>query len=286
MNHFKLIVTLLASAPILSAAPFNTDSQLVTPYTDRLRGIIQSEDNPHKLAEVWQEQLQALGHQCPDPDLLTDLIQLNRVESFKFYLNHMYSLNNCDHVFRSMKYNNYKQFSFLRAFHQRRIEICDYLLREEPDIEAPNISDFLFVGLRPVTNDDRSAVELLKKLATLRPERIPEMAPRFYWIDDVIDAESTLLILDFIDHCRSTSPDFAAEPQFQPNDLLGRLLLGKKIRDDALATVIPRLMAMGASFSKELLETYKSSMRYFIFPRTYQVIDEILNPSIKEPDTP
>jgi hypothetical protein len=95
MKYFNLIVSLLSAASVAAAAPFNIVEQLVVPYTERLRDIIQSEDNPQKLSIVLQEQRQHLGHACPDPGLLADLIQLNRVESFKFCLTHMYGPDNC-----------------------------------------------------------------------------------------------------------------------------------------------------------------------------------------------
>jgi hypothetical protein len=70
-----------------------------------------------------------------------------------------------------MQYNDYKQFSFMRAFSERRLEICDYLLGKEPEIQISSVHDLFYTG---ITNG-RSGVELLKKLAALHADRIPEM---------------------------------------------------------------------------------------------------------------
>jgi hypothetical protein len=93
------------------------------------------------------------------------------------------------------------------------------------------------------------------------------------------------LILDFVAHCRSISPEFAVQPEFQPTKLLGRLMHGEKIRDDALAVAITRLVDMGASLSQEVLDKFKRTYRHFRSPKSYQVYHDLLHPQLKEPAT-
>jgi hypothetical protein len=86
-----------------------------------------------------------------------------------------------------------------------------------------------------------------------------EIAPLPGWFRHIDDAQIILFLIDFIEHCRSISPDFADHPIFKPNNMLLRVLSNGLLEDAGMASVITRLVGMGATIEEERREAFRQS---------------------------
>jgi hypothetical protein len=274
MNYFLIFLAFFAITSLVSGAFYSEFLSRVQAQKDRMRTIIRAEDNPQKLLEVFEE-LRRLGEweTFPDIHLLNDTIQSNRVESFKLIYNLSRSHGSYGHNFTP----------YLKAaIDQRRFEIADFLL-SQPDVPVPDVFEGFarWNGRRHIA-DFLPDIEQFKELATRHQDKVILMAPSPDWPIYMRDPEMILLILDFIRHCRSISPDFAALPGYEPTYLLDRIIYDP-LPDPALVRFITYLAGMGANFTVEGFEQLQKALRDE-FPLSLQAYFDALYTDIKEPE--
>jgi hypothetical protein len=274
------LVALMAITALVSGAPGPGPTPIVhglpAAKYDELAEIIAAEDNPGRIAEALGEhyQLEPSAHIA---HLLTSMVHHNHVESFAvLYARIAWPRNDGD---------RWQRMIFRHAADLHRLEICDYLL-SRPDfalqglfaqLECPRYWEASLAHFRP-------DIAQLRELARRHPGRIPEMVPELRWFRSIDDAPIFVFLLDFIEHCRAISADFAANGNYNPSSILSLVLRNRLLGDARLAAVITHLAGMGARVPVEEWEGFGRA-----YPEHVQAQEAlsgalIIEQEVKEPE--
>lgn len=272
MNYYKLVVTLLASASIVSASSSTSSSypypnadggfQLVGDQLARLEGLVRVEDSPERLSAILGDcgKIRCNVHVI---DIFFDMIRLNRIESFKILLNRV----NIDA----------RKTSHLLGFASSvpNFEVCEYLLLRGVGVR-------LQFWYNTATGSGVTAI--MREFVARHPDKIMSVMPRSSIMRDQ-EIECILALLEFIDFCKSLSQVLDNEEEYQPSAMLIEALQNRYLDDAALAICITRLLNMGGVVDRDSLESFKQNRPDYA--ESNRLLDEAANmPDIKEPEKP
>jgi hypothetical protein len=265
MNYFKLIAALLASASIVSTSPYpypNADGghQLAGEQLLRLEGLVRVEDSPENLSVILGDCGQ-IGCTVSIIDILFEMINLNRIDSFKLLLSRV----NIDA----------RKTSHLLSYASSvpNFEVCEYLMLRGVKMQSWYN-----------TATGKGVTTIMREFAARHPDKIMNVMPRSSIMRDQ-EIERVLALLDFIGYCKSISQVLDNEAAYQPSVMLIEVLPNRFLDDAALAVCIARLLEMGAVVDRDSMELFKQNRPDYV--ESNRRLDEAFNlPDIKEPEQP
>jgi hypothetical protein len=262
MKCSNLFTVFLATVALGCAAPYPRKPSYELTGVDALRArdIIAAEDNPRLLSDSFGDH-RYLSYNDNTTGILNQLIEHNRINSFMSFFPRV----------------NFGAFSwkrigmlFYRAARAHRFEICDYLMSQEF-----RIGDAWYESLQ-----DWDIIQL-KNLLAGHHTRILEMTPGHWTLCYDTNAAVILIKLEIIEYCRSINPDFANKPEYHPTNLLRNVIRNEKFDDADLARILSKILSMGPTVDKEIVESFKASHPFF--DDSNQLLFGYLDTPIKEP---
>jgi hypothetical protein len=160
------------------------------------------------------------------------------------------------------------------AFAGHKIEICDYLLSQEFEIEDA----FLSIWEDPLRWD----IVELEDLVDHHPDRILHLLPGLRYLVENGNVGKVMMMLRFIEHCRAINPAFAQRVSFQPSNVAtGFILRNEQLSDADLKQVLLHLFDLGAEVDESHVQTFKAGHPRYVECNEYLAQVNLLN--IKEP---
>jgi hypothetical protein len=267
MKYFKLILALIASASIVFTAPAPGGAEvceLSRADSNKITALVEVEDCPEQVLSI-------LGDGCPqfsaNDAILSNLYTMNsynRVQSFRALFPRINFAGRAQDI--TMILSN--------AFAGHKIEICDYLLSQEFEIEDA----FLSIWEDPLRWD----IVELEDLVDHHPDRILHLLPGLRYLVENGNVGKVMMMLRFIEHCRAINPAFAQRVSFQPSNVAtGFILRNEQLSDADLKQVLLHLFDLGAEVDESHVQTFKAGHPRYVECNEYLAQVNLLN--IKEP---
>jgi hypothetical protein len=133
------------------------------------------------------------------------------------------------------------------------------LFRMAYRLDNRQIADYMMEGRRYMSGTPFAmgyAVEDLKTLVDRYPHRVGLFLPVLTFLHGVSPAFVASMI-DFIQYCRERSAKVAQDQEYQPSNLLHKVLRNFKFSDDELYTILIRLLVLGARVEKTSMTAFQ-----------------------------
>lgn len=246
MKYSKLILALLASASFVFAAPASAGAEvceLSQADSDRISAVVEVEDNPEQLLGI-------LGGRC------SQFRATNGVLSNLFIMINHDRIKSFQALFPRVEFAERRQditMLLSNAFAGHNVEICDYLLSQEFEIEDAFLS---------IWQEDplRWDIAELKALVDRHPDRMIHFLPGLNYLVGNGDVGKVMMMVRFIEHCRAINPAFAQRVSFQPTNVaVGFMLKNQRLGDADLKQVLEHLFELGAEFDDSYVHRFKEA---------------------------
>lgn len=233
--------------------------------TWRIKDIIRDEDSPERLSEILGPCQRITSEQAPFLNPLSEVIQYNRVESFK-YLYPRFCAE--PRVYMNRKY-------LKEAVELRRFDIIKYLMSQDPVVHS---------GLYPTWGaTSLEDLQELKAIASSHPDKVFDLVPFDSDLRNSENAQEALTLIDFIEHCRYINGILAQMQMYQPSSLLREIIQNRSLGDDEMVRVLERLFNLGANIDQLTLRDLREAHPDYDLSIGF-LTDVIETTDIKEPE--
>jgi hypothetical protein len=268
MNCFKLVVTLLASASLLSAAAFPDPFEQ---FDEQVINIIHAGDNPLALAAFLGEDIQDLEFSEHSLCYFLAAAKHHRTHTFQFLLSRL--------TFREGRRDENLTALLKITLEYGDIELANYVMSQHFEIQrhfgrslacavprnlpVPAFLDYI----PPCPPRNLSAFLDFISAHKAHAADLVHVLPDF---DTVWDEGDLSILISLVRHCESLS----GQQLFYPTKVLQRLIYIATIPDEQFVPIALRLLQEGAEVNEKLHDLLEKIHRLHDLSQTMEIVND------------